>query len=132
MAIHGDPPPPVVGAARSAFRDAITGGRRLRPVHDAWDERRGARVLVFRCPGATLVLVSRIIPSGLRMSGTLIGSPSSVNVVIRRPGRPLLRLATTADLELRPVTVPRGLMSIVTEYSHFGVAMQWQSDWLKL
>ncbi|MDQ1468463.1 MAG: hypothetical protein QOH10_2878 [Actinomycetota bacterium] len=131
LALH-ELPPRVVGAARSAFRDAITDGPRLRPVYDSWDDRRRARVLVFRCPGAALVLMCRLVPDGLRVSGTLVGSPTAVSVVVRRPGRPFLRLATTPDLRLRPATMPRGLVSIATEYCHDGVPVRWHSDWLKL
>jgi hypothetical protein len=130
--VPDEPPPRVVGDARSAFRDAITDGIPLRAVYDSWDDRRAARVLLFRCRGAELLLVCRTVPGGLRVSGVVFGTPTSVSVVIRRPGRPFLRLATTSDLRLRPATVPRGLASIVAEYSIDGVLTRWESDWLKL
>ena len=127
-----EPPPRVVGDARGAFRDAITDGTPLRPVYDSWDERSAARVMLFRCPGYALLLVCRTVPGGLRVSGAMLGRPTSASVVIRRPGRPFLRLATTADQRLRPVTIPPGLVSVVTEYCDGGMPTRWQSEWLKL
>ena len=126
------PPPRVVGDARNAFRDALPDGTALEPVYDAWLERSDARVLLFRCPGASLLLVCRMVPGGLRVSGAMLGRPTEVSVTIRRPGRPFLRLSATTDLRLGPATVPRGLASIEAEYCDGGVRTRWQSDWLKL
>lgn len=126
------PPPRVVGDARSAFRDAITDGRPLQPVYDTWDERSATRSLLYECPGCALLLVCRTVPDGLRVSGAIFGRATAVSVVVRRPGRPFLRLTTTGGHRVGPATVPRGLASIVTEYEDDGVPTRWQSDWLKL
>jgi hypothetical protein len=126
------PPPRVVGDARSAFRDAITDDAPLRPIYDEWNEERASRILLFRQPDCSLLLVCRTVPAGLRVSGAMFGNATSFEVIVRRPGRPFLRLATTSDLRLQPATVPRGLASIVTEYTDDGVVTRWQSDWLKL
>ncbi|MDQ1535477.1 MAG: hypothetical protein QOF28_3238 [Actinomycetota bacterium] len=131
-ALDEQPPSRVVGDARGAFRDAITDGTPLRPIYDSWDERSDARVLLFRCPGYALLLVCRRVPGGFRVSGAMLGRPTSVGVVIRRPGRPFLRIATTADLRLRPVTIPPGLVSVVAEVCDGGQQSRWQSEWLKL
>jgi hypothetical protein len=127
-----EPPPRVVGDARSAFRDAITDGVPLRPVCDSWDDRGTTRALLFRGRGCALVMECRTVPDGIRVSGAAFGKPTLVSVVVRRPGRPFLRLAATAEGRFGPVTVPRGLASFVTEYSDDGVPAHWHSDWLKL
>jgi hypothetical protein len=127
-----EPPPRVVGDARGAFRDAITDATPTPPVYDSWDERSAARVVLFRRPGYALVLACRTVPGGFRLSGAVLGRPTSVSVVIRRPGRPFLRLATTAGLRLRPVTIPPGLVSVVMECCDAGRPNRWQSEWLKL
>jgi hypothetical protein len=127
-----EPPPRVVGDARGAFRDAITDGAPLQPIYDSWDERSAGRVMLFRCARYALLLVCRKVPGGFRLSGAMLGRPTAVSVVVRRPGRPFVRLAATADLRLRPVTVPPGLVSIVTEYRDGGRSTRWQSEWLKL
>jgi hypothetical protein len=126
------PPPRVVGAARSAFRDANLDAARVQPVHDAWNGRRTTRSLAFRCPGVALVLTFRVVPGGLSVEGRTTGSPSALSIVLRRPGRPDLRLAATPDCRIGPATVPRGLASIETEYHHRGISTRWQSDWLRL
>ena len=127
-----DPPPRVVGDARSAFRDAITDGVPLRPDCDSWDDQGTKRALLFRCRGCALVIECRTVPDGIRVSGAAFGTRTLVSVIVRRPGRPFLRLTATADGRFGPVTVPRGLASFATEYSDNGVPAHWHSDWLKL
>jgi hypothetical protein len=131
-AVPDAPPPRVVGDARSAFRDAITDGMPLRPVYDAWDAAGTTRSVLYECPGSALLLVGRTVPDGLRVTGAIFGNLGNLSVVLRRPGRPFLRLSTTAERRLGPATVPRGLASIVFEYEDDGVPTRWQSDWLKL
>jgi hypothetical protein len=126
------PPPRVVGAARSAFRDANLDAARVHPVHDSWNDLRTTRSLAFRCPGLALVLTLRVVPGGLSVEGRSTGSSSALTVVLRRPGRPDLRLAATGDCRIGPTTVPHGIASIETEYHHRGTSTRWQSDWLKL
>jgi hypothetical protein len=127
-----EPPPRVVGDARGAFRDAITDAEPLRPVYDSWDDRSAARVVLFRYTGHALLLACRIVPGGFRLTGAVLGRAKSVRVVVRRPGRPFLRLATTPDLRLRPVTIPAGLVSVVVECRDADRPYRWQSEWLKL
>jgi hypothetical protein len=126
------PPPRVVGDARSAFHDAIVDATPVSPVYDSWNDRGTLRVLLFRGRGCALALMCRAIPGGHRVTGAVVGISTSVSVVVRRPGRPFLRLATSSDGRVGPATVPRGLISVVTEYCDRGVPTRWQSDWLKL
>jgi hypothetical protein len=126
------PPSRVVGDARNAFRDAIADGMPLRPVYDAWDEGDATRAILYEREGCALLLVGRAVPDGLRVTGVVFGDLTAVRVVVRRPGRPFLRLTTTDDRRLGPSTVPRGLASIVMEYEGRGVPTRWRSDWLRL
>ena len=88
--------------------------------------------MLYECPGYALLLVCRPVPDGVRVSGAIFGRATAVSVVMRRPGRPFLRLTTTDGHRVGPTTVPAGLASIVTEYEDGGVPTRWQSDWLKL
>jgi len=125
------PPPRVVGAARSAFRDAAPHAERLRPVHDSWDEHGRERALVFRYQRAALVLTGSVVPGGVTITGRALGTPAALAIVVRRPGRPCLRLAAGADRRIGPATMPRGLASIEVEYGD-DESTRWQSDWLQL
>jgi len=96
------PPPRVLGAARSAFGDAVRGAVRIRPAHDSWDDARVVRTLTFRVDDVSLVLICRVVPGGVLLAGRFLGMPRAPRLVLQRPARPSLRLDATPDLTISP------------------------------
>jgi hypothetical protein len=127
-----NPPPRVLGAARRAFGDAVRGAVRIPPAHDAWDNARVVRTLVFRADDVSLVLTCRVVPGGVRLAGGFLGTPGPARLVLQRPARPSVRLDPGDDLRIAPTRLPRGLVSFAAEYEDSGGWAGWRSDWLRL